>query len=160
MLMMFFFFSSRRRHTRYWRDWSSDVCSSDLKLPQVHPVNPQRAFLLGFSQGAVMAYALGLTDPDRFAGIAALSGYIAPQTQHDAAKDKLAGQPVLITHGIYDNVIGLDFGHAARDWLHGVAAEVEYHEYQIGHQIDHHVVNDLVRWLHHHGRQTPKQAPV
>src|SRR3712207_1597880 len=27
----FFFFSSRRRHTRYWRDWSSDVCSSDLK---------------------------------------------------------------------------------------------------------------------------------
>src|SRR3712207_9343035 len=28
----FFFFSSRRRHTRYWRDWSSDVCSSDLRL--------------------------------------------------------------------------------------------------------------------------------
>src|SRR5215203_1352753 len=27
-----FFFSSRRRHTRYWRDWSSDVCSSDLAL--------------------------------------------------------------------------------------------------------------------------------
>src|SRR3712207_9560507 len=29
---IFFFFSSRRRHTRYWRDWSSDVCSSDLLL--------------------------------------------------------------------------------------------------------------------------------
>src|SRR3712207_7218928 len=28
--MVVFFFSSRRRHTRYWRDWSSDVCSSDL----------------------------------------------------------------------------------------------------------------------------------
>ena len=28
-----FFFSSRRRHTRYWRDWSSDVCSSDLIEP-------------------------------------------------------------------------------------------------------------------------------
>src|SRR5947209_13650426 len=27
-----FFFSSRRRHTRYWRDWSSDVCSSDLDI--------------------------------------------------------------------------------------------------------------------------------
>src|SRR3712207_7683186 len=25
-----YFFSSRRRHTMYWRDWSSDVCSSDL----------------------------------------------------------------------------------------------------------------------------------
>src|SRR3712207_8245214 len=30
MNLIFFFFSSRRRHTRYWRDWSSDVCSSDL----------------------------------------------------------------------------------------------------------------------------------
>src|SRR3712207_6727449 len=28
--VILFFFSSRRRHTRYWRDWSSDVCSSDL----------------------------------------------------------------------------------------------------------------------------------
>src|SRR3712207_2457193 len=32
---IYFFFSSRRRHTRYWRDWSSDVCSSDLVL---HPL--------------------------------------------------------------------------------------------------------------------------
>src|SRR5438445_12147668 len=31
MVGSFFFFSSRRRHTRYWRDWSSDVCSSDLE---------------------------------------------------------------------------------------------------------------------------------
>src|SRR3712207_8343437 len=30
MFRCVFFFSSRRRHTRYWRDWSSDVCSSDL----------------------------------------------------------------------------------------------------------------------------------
>src|SRR3712207_8834459 len=49
--MFFFFFSSRRRHTRYWRDWSSDVCSSDLLVRQmaeqypitlVNSVNPYR----------------------------------------------------------------------------------------------------------------------
>src|SRR5438445_9587740 len=33
-VLFFFFFSSRRRHTRYWRDWSSDVCSSDLQVPR------------------------------------------------------------------------------------------------------------------------------
>src|SRR6266702_3209036 len=32
LLVFFFFFSSRRRHTRWPRDWSSDVCSSDLWL--------------------------------------------------------------------------------------------------------------------------------
>src|SRR5207302_7040725 len=31
IIIVFFFFSSRRRHTRFSRDWSSDVCSSDLK---------------------------------------------------------------------------------------------------------------------------------
>src|SRR5204863_4223504 len=42
-LSFFFFFSSRRRHTRSLRDWSSDVCSSDLEAERRrrHPaVNP------------------------------------------------------------------------------------------------------------------------
>src|SRR5215203_6591744 len=43
---VFFFFSSRRRHTRYWRDWSSDVCSSDLDgspVPEVDRQHPPAA---------------------------------------------------------------------------------------------------------------------
>ena len=41
---MVFFFSSRRRHTRYWRDWSSDVCSSDLW-------QHKKSFVLSFIMG-------------------------------------------------------------------------------------------------------------
>src|SRR3712207_6100315 len=37
-----FFFSSRRRHTRYWRDWSSDVCSSDLRGGDERLAHPHR----------------------------------------------------------------------------------------------------------------------
>src|SRR3712207_7133406 len=37
-----FFFSSRRRHTKYWRDWSSDVCSSDLGADHRGPVGGRR----------------------------------------------------------------------------------------------------------------------
>src|SRR3712207_7961542 len=33
--VFYFFFSSRRRHPRYWRDWSSDVCYSDLRIASV-----------------------------------------------------------------------------------------------------------------------------
>src|SRR5687768_18340897 len=36
LLFFFFFFSSRRRHTRCSRDWSSDVCSSDLDRREEH----------------------------------------------------------------------------------------------------------------------------
>src|SRR5207247_2723441 len=35
-----FFFSSRRRHTRSTRDWSSDVCSSDLPAGTIHAIGP------------------------------------------------------------------------------------------------------------------------
>src|SRR3712207_6277064 len=48
--MFCFFFSSRRRHTRYWRDWSSDVCSSDLVLhlqPALLPAQLHELVLLG-----------------------------------------------------------------------------------------------------------------
>src|SRR5215203_7539112 len=41
--ILFFFFSSRRLHTRYWRDWSSDVCSSDLSDPMTFKVSPPTA---------------------------------------------------------------------------------------------------------------------
>src|SRR5712664_237271 len=54
-VLFFFFFSSRRRHTRSDRDWSSDVCSSDLKspVPGRHPRRAPKLWkLAGSSPGA------------------------------------------------------------------------------------------------------------
>src|SRR3712207_8641034 len=45
MYSFFFFFSSRRRHTRYWRDWSSDVCSSDLEVAELIEACPNLVVL-------------------------------------------------------------------------------------------------------------------
>src|SRR5207253_5951774 len=42
-VFFFFFFSSRRRHTRWPRDWSSDVCSSDLGWRGASPVRSERS---------------------------------------------------------------------------------------------------------------------
>src|SRR3712207_8369993 len=55
----FFFFSSRRRHTRYWRDWSSDVCSSDLvhDAPEVHAHDPVHVFVADVEERAVQGDA-------------------------------------------------------------------------------------------------------
>src|SRR5918911_847203 len=56
------FFSSRRRHTRYWRDWSSDVCSSD----------PGVTFLVGLAAavgaGISMGFSEGLSDDGSLTG--------------------------------------------------------------------------------------------
>src|SRR5699024_12021202 len=47
----YFFFSSRRRHTRSKRDWSSDVCSSDLRLS---PLVPSRTIMESPSSGTAI----------------------------------------------------------------------------------------------------------
>src|SRR5439155_11817396 len=63
----FFFFSSRRRHTRWPRDWSSDVCSSDLLstpiAPYLAPGGPVVA--IGVDNEAQMFFRLGAYDHDR-----------------------------------------------------------------------------------------------
>src|SRR3712207_6731167 len=51
----YFFFSSRRRHTRYWRDWSSDVCSSDL------PIGTFRALTVNARGGGVVQGGSSIT---------------------------------------------------------------------------------------------------
>src|SRR3712207_7102678 len=63
--MCFVFFSSRRRHTRYWRDWSSDVCSSDLGQIYVPWVNwlllvSVLTLVFAFRSSAALAYAFGM----------------------------------------------------------------------------------------------------
>src|SRR5438874_13488187 len=58
-MSFFFFFSSRRRHTRSLRDWSSDVCSSDL----IDPSKDRNTFLLMLVARKIGEYvAMGLKD--------------------------------------------------------------------------------------------------
>src|SRR3712207_7493138 len=65
-MIVFFFFSSRRRHTRYWRDWSSDVCSSDLAaglingVSNVINVTTQNAFAMEWWYQCIRTMGWGL----------------------------------------------------------------------------------------------------
>src|SRR3712207_8311563 len=61
-----FFFSSRRRHTRYWRDWSSDVCSSDLRTSEI--VDLGYPVLVATSKKSVIGLALDKPVTDRTIG--------------------------------------------------------------------------------------------
>jgi phospholipase/carboxylesterase len=111
-------------------------------------ITPERTVLAGFSMGSVMSYALGLAgDRPRPAGILAFSGFVP--TVEGWAPD-LAGRHGLrafIAHGRADQVIGVDFGRAARDLLEDGGLDVEYHESDVAHQIDRMQLPAAIAWL-------------
>jgi phospholipase/carboxylesterase len=92
----------------------------------------------GFSQGAVMSYALGLArEPaKRPAALIPLSGFMPDVDGLELDLTDLSGYPVAIAHGTLDPVIPVDFSRAARDALATAEADVAYHESPVGHTID------------------------
>jgi phospholipase/carboxylesterase len=99
-------------------------------------VSPERTVLGGFSQGAVMSYALGLaTVRKRPAGILAMSGFIPTVDGFELDPESRAGMPISISHGTYDPVISVDFGREARDRLDEAGLRVAYREDPVAHQI-------------------------
>lgn len=111
-----------------------------------YPVDPARVFLLGFSQGTVMALALARRSPDRIAGIVALSGYLTDPSDPSEAR-ALAGTPVFVGHGSQDEIFPIEVGRQTRDRLTEGGAQVSYHEYPAGHTITPAELADVRRWL-------------
>ena len=111
-------------------------------------IGAQRTVLGGFSMGSVMSYALGLAgDRPPPAGILAFSGFIPTVEGWQPALEDRAGLPAFIAHGRRDPVIDVEFARRARDVLSGAGLEVDYHESDVGHQIDPGHVPAAVRWL-------------
>jgi phospholipase/carboxylesterase len=122
-------------------------------LPEATGVPLERTILGGFSQGAVMAYALGLgRDRPRPAGILAMSGFIPTVEGFELDLDRLDDYPVAITHGLLDPIIGVGFGREARDRLVTAGAEVTYLEGRIDHSIAPAWLDELAAWVRERSR--------
>ena len=108
----------------------------------------ENTVLGGFSQGAVMAWALGLgPGRPRPAGILAMSGFMPTVPDFELQLSGLDGFPVAITHGTLDPVISVDLGRQARDRAQAAGADVSYRETDVPHIVDPRVVPGLVAWL-------------
>lgn len=108
----------------------------------------ERTVIGGFSQGAVMSYALSFgPGRPRPAGVLALSGFMPVVEGFDLDLENLHGYPVAIGHGTLDPVIGVGFGRDAKETLAGKGAAVTYRETPMGHTIDPRFLGELQGWL-------------
>jgi phospholipase/carboxylesterase len=102
----------------------------------------------GFSQGAVMTYALGLArERARPAALIALSGFVPTVEGLQLDLERLPKPPVAIGHGVLDRVIGVEWGRRAATLLEGAGFEVLYREYPLPHAVDPGFLAELERWL-------------
>lgn len=117
-------------------------------LPGATGVPLERTVLGGFSQGGVMAYALGLgAGRPAPAGILALSSFIPVVEGFQLDLSAREGFRVAIGHGIYDPIIGVEHGRSARERLESAAADVTYREAPIAHAVDPEFLPEVSRWL-------------
>jgi len=113
-------------------------------LPEALGVPVERTVLGGFSQGAVMSYALGLGEGrPKPAGIVALSGFIPTVPGLWALDESLDGYPAALGHGTFDPIIEVDFGREAKQRLEDAGADVLWRESPIPHTIDPGYIPDL-----------------
>jgi len=130
-------------------------------LPAATGVPIERTVLGGFSQGAVMSYALGLAaGRPAPAGILALSGFIPTVEGLDLRLEERAGLPVAIGHGTHDQVIGVEWGRDARERLEAAGVDVLYRESPMAHTIDPLYLADLRGWLERTIEGAAEQAAV
>ena len=99
-------------------------------------ITPDRLVVGGFSQGAVMAYSLGLAaGRPRPAGILAFSGFIPRVDGFELDLDGRTGLPVSISHGSLDPIISVEFARQARTRLEAAGLAVRYREDPVPHTI-------------------------
>jgi len=112
------------------------------------PCDPEKVFILGFSQGAMMTHALLLGNPGMIAGAACLSGRMVDHVFLDNPDwTGLHQKPVFISHGKFDEVLPIKNGQAIQEWYSQSVLDVTYREYDMGHEINDHCLKDLTNWF-------------
>jgi phospholipase/carboxylesterase len=126
----FSFQSTPGFHDRSDLSTSRQALTDFLKsLPEQTGIPHSRTILGGFSQGGAMTLDVGFNFP--LTGLMVLSGYL-----HAPLQPQLANRPpVLMIHGKQDTVVPLAAAHQARDSLKAAGVNLQYQEFDMGHEI-------------------------
>ena len=109
-------------------------------------------YLMGFSQGAVYAYTIGLQNPDVITGVIGFSGYLM-DTEEDQSiltqQDIEQGQNVrlYIAHGIDDAAIKVETARKLKAMFEAQGFDLTYTEFEGRHGVKADIFNDAVKWM-------------
>ena len=135
-----------------WSDNEEAIAAQKIILHNIeHHLNQfslgdKKVSLLGFSQGAILSWALGLSHPDKIDKVVALSGYVN-EDLFDFASQGLHELRCFSSHGIQDPTIPVEWARKGIDTVKKHLPNIDYKEYEAGHGIVPDNFADLVAWL-------------
>jgi phospholipase/carboxylesterase len=127
---------------------SAAVVRGYIEQENAKGVATERIVIAGFSQGGAIALQAALRHPQRLAGVMALSTYL-PLRDTVAAEATPANRnvPILMCHGLRDQMVPATLGKASRDLLQGLGYSIEWQAYPMEHQVCMEEVLDISKWL-------------
>lgn len=113
-----------------------------------YKVGLNNTFLLGFSQGTILSYALALNHPEKVQHIIALSGYINLDLLNSGHRiNNFSNIDFFCSHGSVDQVIPVEWAQNAAPYLNDLGISNSYKEYMVGHGVAPQNFYDLKKWI-------------
>ena len=112
-----------------------------------YPIDKNKLYLLGFSQGSIVSMSYTLTNPQRIAGVIAQSGYIPHESGLQIDEAGIKHKPFILTHGIQDSMLPVDWARRSRDTLQKLDVNLEYHEFNMGHNVSAESIAVINTWM-------------
>ncbi|MCW2120394.1 alpha/beta hydrolase [Flavobacterium sp. 7A] len=112
------------------------------------PIDQDNVTLLGFSQGAILSYAIALSHPEKIKNIIALSGYANEDIMEtNYTKNDFSNLRIFHSHGTVDQVIPIEWARKTGPFLKNLNINATYKEYPVGHGVAPQNFYDFKNWL-------------
>lgn len=106
------------------------------ELVQTYPIDATNINLVGFSQGAILSYAIALSYPEKINKVVALSGYFnANIIKAGFEQNDFSQLQLFASHGTVDQVIPVDWARKTSPILDALQIKHQYKEYPVGHGV-------------------------
>lgn len=118
------------------------------ELTATYPIDAQNIALIGFSQGAILSYAVALSYPEKVQKIVAMSGYFNAEIIKDGyQKNNFDTLKIFASHGTVDQVIPIDWARKTPSVMETLGINTTYKEYPVGHGVAPQNFYDFKNWL-------------
>ena len=128
---------------------STDAVAKLVEQQKHKGIPPERIIIAGFSQGGAVAYELGLSYPERFGGVLALSTYFATADTVQRSEAN-ADVPISVYHGTFDPMVPESLGVRSVETLKEMGYDPSYQTFPMEHSVCLEEIQDIGRFIRRH----------